>query len=77
MRIYEFGVDGASPGLGGCIVILAHSADQARSLCRQEVERINQVRAKSKQPPVTADTSEIKSNRITLPAVVYSYDGEA
>ena len=76
MRKYEFSVSGASPGLGSVIVVLAEQRNLARQIAEQEVERMNARRAELNWALVTLD-DEVSSASITLPGVVYSYDGEA
>lgn len=79
MRIYEFPVHGASPGVGGLIVVVAAARSAAIGKANREILRMNTGRATRKQPPVYIDPDECVTKG-TLPengGVVYSYSGEA
>lgn len=79
MQIYEFSVRGASPGIGGVIVVVAASLAAAVALATQECCRINEQRATRQDRPVRVDFENYQTPVDLPPAggVVYSYDGEA
>ena len=74
MRKYVFGVSGASPGIGGCVVVIAHGKQSATRMARSEVRLINAGRPVDR--PVKLDEKDVGAESIQLPAVVHSYDGE-
>ena len=75
---WTYGVVGGSPGFGGCIIVIARRKDHAERLAYDELSRLNDLRtlrgdgwsAVQLEMPVTKEP-------ITIPGVVYSYDGEA
>lgn len=76
MNIYEADVDGASPGIGGVIRVVAPSKRVARLMIADELARINEERAASGYPVCWVD-EVVRVKSFGGQGVVYSYDGEA
>lgn len=74
---YTFGVDGASPGLGGRIVVLAPTVESARRMARDELVEMNKRREAAGVGPVSLDEDNPTRASVQIPGVVYSCDGEA
>lgn len=78
MHIYHFGVGGASPGIGGVVVVVDSNMRDARKKAKAEVERMNEIRSRrTGYSPVELDPAGQRMGPAELPGVVYSYDGEA
>ena len=75
MKIFTFPLAGASPGLGGEIVVLALTTLQAKEFALKELQSINADRPPSR--PVTMDMRRMRKADHPGVGVVHSYDGEA
>lgn len=76
-QIFTFGVDGASPGFNGVVVVLAVDPEQAYRAAQEEIKTMNASRMdRGYSSEVSLGDPLTDSRRIPKNGVVYSYDGE-
>jgi hypothetical protein len=74
MKIYEFRVDGASPG-PGAIVVIADNVRNARKFANAQIEHWNNERG-NKEWGMLKLYSEHETSPFKGEGVVFAYDGE-
>lgn len=75
MRVYQFRLDGASPG-PGVIVVIHNSMKLARETAQLEVDACNKERKMSGLDPVALDREPSVKSYTFEPGVVYFDSGE-